>query len=104
MQEVKKLNLLETREVSKTFGGLCAVSKVDFHVESKEIVGLIGPNGAGKSTFFNLITGVDEPTSGEIRMGGKKINGLKPYDIAYMGCLLYTSDAADEEDSVDLGG
>ncbi|MHB8106821.1 MAG: ABC transporter ATP-binding protein [Candidatus Cryosericum sp.] len=79
------MNLLETRVVSKTFGGLCAVSKVDFHVECKEIVGLIGPNGAGKSTFFNLITGVDEPTSGEIRMGGKKINGLKPYDIAYMG-------------------
>ena len=79
------MNLLETQEITKTFGGLCAVSNVDFHVESKEIVGLIGPNGAGKSTFFNLITGLDEPTSGEVRMGGEKINGLKPFEIAYMG-------------------
>jgi len=79
------LNLLETREISKTFGGLCAVSKVDFHVENKEIVGLIGPNGAGKSTFFNLITGLDEPTSGEVRIGGRKTNGLKPFEVAYMG-------------------
>lgn len=79
------MNLLETQAITKTFGGLCAVSKVDFHVESKEIIGLIGPNGAGKSTFFNLITGLDEATSGEVRMGGQKINGLKPFEIAYMG-------------------
>jgi branched-chain amino acid transport system ATP-binding protein len=79
------MNLLEARGVTKTFGGLCAVSNVDFHIETREIVGLIGPNGAGKTTFFNLITGLDEPTSGQITIGGERTNGLKPFQIAYLG-------------------
>lgn len=79
------MSLLEAVKVTKTFGGLSAVSDVDFHIDSKEIVGLIGPNGAGKTTFFNLITGLYVPTSGEIKFDGKIINNLKPYKIACMG-------------------
>ncbi len=59
--------LLEVEAVSKRFGGLVAVNAVSFSVRGGEIVGLIGPNGAGKSTTFNLLTGVAEATSGEIR-------------------------------------
>ena len=50
-----------------------------------EIYGLIGPNGAGKTTIFNLLTGVYEPTSGDIRIGGTRVNGLKPYQISRLG-------------------
>lgn len=58
--------VLELRQLSKSFGGLKAVSDLDMMVRPKEIVGLVGPNGAGKSTVFNLITGVHRPTNGQI--------------------------------------
>lgn len=77
--------ILETKKVTKTFGGLCAVSAVDFHINEKEIVGLIGPNGAGKTTFFNIISGLYTPTSGDVFINGEKTNGMKPYKIAYKG-------------------
>lgn len=79
------MSILETIKVTKTFGGLAAVSEVDFHIEENEIVGLIGPNGAGKSTFFNIISGLYMPTQGEVRINGERTNGLKPYKIAYKG-------------------
>lgn len=79
------MRLLETVKVTKTFGGLSAVSEVDFHIDTKEIVGLIGPNGAGKTTFFNIITGLYEPTSGEVKINGETVNGIKPCQIAYKG-------------------
>lgn len=67
------------------FGGLIAVNKVSFELEKGDLFGLIGPNGAGKTTCFNLITGVYQPTSGEIRFNGQSINKLPPYKIARLG-------------------
>lgn len=54
--------LLETKKVTKTFGGLKANSDIDFHVEEGEIVAIIGPNGSGKTTFYNVITGISPAT------------------------------------------
>jgi branched-chain amino acid transport system ATP-binding protein len=69
----------------KEFGGLMAVFDVSFDVERGEIVALIGPNGAGKTTIFNLISGVLEPTRGEVRFEGHTLNGLKPHVISGLG-------------------
>ena len=77
--------ILEGRDVTKLFGGLAAVSHVDFHVDQGEIVGLIGPNGAGKTTLFNLISGALPLSSGEIRFKGQRLNGLKPHQICKLG-------------------
>ncbi len=77
--------ILEGQGVTKYFGGLAAVSNVDFHVDQGEIVGLIGPNGAGKTTLFNLISAALPISSGEIRFKGRKLNGLKPHKICKMG-------------------
>ena len=66
-------------------GGLCAVNELDMSVRQGEIYGLIGPNGAGKTTIFNLLTGVYEPTTGEIYFQGKRIDGLKSYEISRRG-------------------
>lgn len=68
--------LLRTKNVSKTFGGLKAVQNVDMVIEEGTILGLIGPNGAGKTTFFNLLTGVYPVTSGEINFKGENITSL----------------------------
>lgn len=80
-----KMRLLEGKEVTKHFGGLAAVSRVDFQVDQGEIVGLIGPNGAGKTTLFNLISGALVPKAGMINFKDTKINGLKPHRICRMG-------------------
>jgi branched-chain amino acid transport system ATP-binding protein len=77
--------ILEGNGVIKYFGGLAAVSDVDFHVERGEIVGLIGPNGAGKTTLFNLISAALVTKRGIIRYKDKKITGLKPHQICRMG-------------------
>jgi branched-chain amino acid transport system ATP-binding protein len=77
--------ILEGQGVTKYFGGLAAVSHVDFHIEQGKIVGLIGPNGAGKTTLFNLISGAIPFKSGGIRFKGQKLNGLKPYQICRRG-------------------
>ena len=77
--------LLETRNVVRRFGGLIAVNDVTISVQRGEIVGLIGPNGAGKSTLFNLISGRFGLTSGEILLNGRRIDGLKPYEISRLG-------------------
>src|SRR5512145_5595 len=74
-----------TDKATICFGGLTAVNELDMKVTEGEIYGLIGPNGAGKTTVFNLITGVYEPTSGELRVCGTRINGLRPYEIARLG-------------------
>jgi branched-chain amino acid transport system ATP-binding protein len=77
--------LLEGEGVTRHFGGLAAVSDVDFAVDPGEVVGLIGPNGAGKTTLFNLISGALAPKSGEIRFKDQKINGLRPNRICRLG-------------------
>jgi branched-chain amino acid transport system ATP-binding protein len=79
------VHLLEGREVTRRFGGLAAVSDVDFHVDEGEILGLIGPNGAGKTTLFNLISAALKPTSGKINYDGQDITGFPPYKICRMG-------------------
>ena len=78
-------DVLQTQKATIRFGGLTAVNELDMNVKQGEIYGLIGPNGAGKTTIFNLLTGVYEPTSGEIYFDGKRIDGLRPYQIASRG-------------------
>jgi branched-chain amino acid transport system ATP-binding protein len=79
--------LLETRGLTRLFGGLAAVNNVDLTVDKGEIVGLIGPNGAGKTTCFNLLTGFLRPTRGSIVFDGESIAGLKPHQIAARGLV-----------------
>ena len=76
--------ILEARKVTMRFGGLTAVNEVDFVVNAGEIVGLIGPNGAGKTTFFNCLTGMYIPTSGEVVFRGATLSG-RPDHITKMG-------------------
>jgi len=79
--------VLEVRNLSKRFGGLIAVSGLDFDVREGEILGMIGPNGAGKSTTFNIIAGAFPATAGEVRFAGEPILGLPPHRIAARGIL-----------------
>lgn len=79
------MGLLEIQGLSKGFGGIQAVSNVSFTVEPGEIVALIGPNGAGKTTLFNLISGHYRPDAGEIRFGGRRIDGLSPDKVMACG-------------------
>ena len=79
--------VLEVRGLTKRFGGLTAVTGLDFDVLEGEILGMIGPNGAGKSTTFNLIAGTYPATSGEVRFAGESILGLPPHRIAARGVL-----------------
>ena len=78
-------NLLEIRELTKSFGGVTAVQDVSFTMKSSEIVALIGPNGAGKTTVFNMVSGIFPSTSGEIRFKGQNITNRKAYQIAQLG-------------------
>jgi branched-chain amino acid transport system ATP-binding protein len=85
--------LVRARGVTKRFGGLLAVNKVDFDIPRGSIVSLIGPNGAGKTTFFNMITGFYTPTAGEIVFDGKqvarprgnKVKSLPPHAVTALG-------------------
>jgi branched-chain amino acid transport system ATP-binding protein len=78
-------HVLVTEKATIRFGGLIAVNELTMNVKKGEIYGLIGPNGAGKTTVFNLLTGVYEPTSGDINILGKRTNGLRPYQISRLG-------------------
>jgi branched-chain amino acid transport system permease protein len=77
--------ILDARAVSRSFGGLVAVNRVDLVIPEGAIIGLIGPNGAGKTTFFNLVTGLLAPDSGEILFKGRSIVGLRPNAIVTRG-------------------
>jgi branched-chain amino acid transport system ATP-binding protein len=78
-------NILQAIQVRKEFGGLVAVNDVDFVIPRGAIVSLIGPNGAGKTTFFNILTGVYQPTRGVVLFEGKDITGLPPHKVTQLG-------------------
>jgi branched-chain amino acid transport system ATP-binding protein len=77
--------LLEAENVTIRFGGLTAVSDFNLALEPHELVGLIGPNGAGKTTIFNILTGVYQPTEGEVFVAERPTRGLKPFAITALG-------------------
>ncbi len=79
------MNLLEVSNLSKSFGGVSAVSELTFSVKEGHVHSIIGPNGAGKTTLINLLTGVYTPTSGRIRLGEHDIQGIQPHDLAKLG-------------------
>jgi branched-chain amino acid transport system ATP-binding protein len=77
--------LLETRVITKRFGGLTALNQVDFQLEEGQIASIIGPNGAGKTTLFNVLTGIYQPEEGEATFKGRSILGLRPDQITALG-------------------
>ena len=77
--------MLQIKKLTKHFGGVIACQNLDFAVEASQIVGVIGPNGSGKTTFFNLVTGVYAPSSGEIIYQGEPIHGKSPDNVVLMG-------------------
>ncbi len=77
--------LLETRGLSKTFGGLKAVQNVDLSIGANRIVSVIGPNGAGKTTFFNCLSGIYRPDGGAILLEGRDITGRAPHQVCRLG-------------------
>ncbi|WP_075980707.1 ABC transporter ATP-binding protein [Bacillus massilinigeriensis] len=79
------MSILEVHNLTKQFGGLTANQNISMTFNENSITAVIGPNGAGKTTFFNMITGVYQPTSGSILLEGKKIHGLKPHDVTKRG-------------------
>ena len=81
----EKRPVLDIHEVTKFFGGLCAVKNFTLALPENALWGLIGPNGAGKTTVFNLITGLIKLSSGEIVCGEERIDGLEPFEITRLG-------------------
>jgi branched-chain amino acid transport system ATP-binding protein len=79
------MSVLKVSGLTKTFGGLVAVNGVDFEVKKGSITAVIGPNGAGKTTFFNMITGIYEPDSGNAQLAGESLKGLKPDQVTAKG-------------------
>lgn len=77
--------VLEAKNVTMRFGGLTAVDNFNLTLNTSELVGLIGPNGAGKTTIFNALTGVYEPTEGDVLLSGQSILGKKPHQVVAMG-------------------
>ncbi len=79
--------LLEARQLTMRFGGLTAVKQVDFTIEKGMIASLIGPNGAGKTTFFNMLTGIYIPSSGQLRLENRDITGARPDKLTSLGIV-----------------
>jgi branched-chain amino acid transport system ATP-binding protein len=77
--------ILEAKDISKDYGGVRAIDRVDLTIQTGEIFGLIGPNGAGKTTLFNVVTGMDVVTSGDIFFNGRNITQKKPFIITKLG-------------------
>ncbi len=77
--------LLEVRGLTRRFGGLTAVDAVDLDLGEHEFVSIIGPNGAGKTTLFNLVTGLDDPDAGRVRLAGHDVTGFSPEKLAALG-------------------
>src|ERR1700729_877410 len=85
MSVVENSSLLRVENCTIRFGGLTAVSELNLEIGGDDLVGLIGPNGAGKTTVFNLITGVYQPTAGDILFNSCSILRRKPHQLAYVG-------------------
>lgn len=79
------MSLLELKNTTIRFGGLTAVDSLSTKVENNELVGMIGPNGAGKTTVFNIITGVYDPTEGDVLFNGESIVKYKPFEVTHKG-------------------
>ncbi|MBP3040298.1 ABC transporter ATP-binding protein [Bacillaceae bacterium Marseille-Q3522] len=79
------MGILEVTNLTKKFGELYATNNINMNIMEKSITAVIGPNGAGKTTFFNMITGVYKPTSGQIFLNGQPISGLKPHLVTKQG-------------------
>lgn len=79
------MKILKIKNISKHFGGIRALDRVNLDVNEGEILSIMGPNGSGKTTLFNCITGVYKPTAGEVLFEGKNIVGVKPHKISLMG-------------------
>jgi branched-chain amino acid transport system ATP-binding protein len=77
--------MLELASLSRAFGGLKVIDRVDFAVEPGEIVGILGPNGAGKTTLFNMIAGVLSPSAGRVVFEGRDVTAMKPWDRCRLG-------------------
>lgn len=77
--------LLEVRGLTKQFGGLTAVSGVDFDVRRGMVAAIVGPNGAGKTTLFHMLSGIERPTSGSISLDGRQIQGKRPHQVCRAG-------------------
>jgi branched-chain amino acid transport system ATP-binding protein len=77
--------MLELASLSRAFGGLVVIDRLDFKVERGEVVGILGPNGAGKTTLFNMIAGVMAPSGGRIVFGDRDITRMKPWDRCRLG-------------------
>jgi branched-chain amino acid transport system ATP-binding protein len=80
-----RASLLSLRGLTRRFGGLTAVDGIDLELAAGELVSIIGPNGAGKTTLFNLVTGLDRPDGGEVRLDGATVTGLSPEKLAAFG-------------------
>jgi ABC-type branched-subunit amino acid transport system ATPase component len=85
--------VLETKKLTKQFGGLTAVNAVSMHINEGDIVGLIGPNGAGKTTLVNAIAGLNPPTSGEVFMFGKRHHRKDAGEDVPPGIVAHLSDS-----------
>lgn len=79
--------ILTVEHVAVHFGGLVAISDMNFEVHEGELVSLIGPNGAGKTTAFNVITGFQRPTKGHVTFRGTSLKGLKPHQVTALGLV-----------------
>ena len=93
-QPMNRHPLLEARDVTVRFGGLTAVDAVSAAFAPGELVGIIGPNGAGKTTFFNALSGVVAPTSGELFALGERLTGAAPHRFAAARHRPHVPDAA----------
>lgn len=79
------MSVLQVSDVSMRFGGVLALDGVELAVEPGQVTGLIGPNGAGKTTLFNVICGLQPPTTGSVRLGNEDVTALRPFDRARRG-------------------
>ncbi|MGH2575407.1 MAG: ATP-binding cassette domain-containing protein, partial [Ignavibacteria bacterium] len=79
------MSLLQLNNCTIKFGGLTAVDSLDTYVAKGELVGMIGPNGAGKTTVFNIVTGVYDPTEGDVVFNDESIVKYKPYQVTHKG-------------------